>query len=71
MGITYFSSRCRQLNDIIKKLVFLNTYEPEPSEDYNVANNTLYTVSEDTVSGSTVIINSGRASVSGDTITFN
>lgn len=70
----YLGTRCQRLNDSIKKLILATTYtyEPEPIEDYDVRNNTLYTISGDEViGGDTVKINSGRASESDGTIIFS
>ena len=64
-------NKAKHLNDIIKKLILMYLSEIPVSEDYRVEGSIFYTIDGDTVSGDTVYINSGRATVAGDTITLD
>lgn len=61
-------NKAKHLNDIIKKLILMYLSEIPVSGDYRVEGTTFYTVDGDTVSGNTVYLNSGRATVLGNVL---
>ena len=64
-------TKSQQLNLAIKKFLIQYLSSLTPSSDYYVEGDTFYTPEVDTVSGNTLVINSGRATVDGDTLVID